>query len=250
MTNPYAPPGQDDGGYLPPHAVGALGPPQRWEVGEVCRLGWEVVKREPLLVVGQLIVFCVPQVFSSVGSVAGAIGVFDPGSWQALSVQGGFTFVSMFFAWFLQVGMVRMTLAAVREQPAPLSLLFSGADRFLTMFGAMLLTGLAVGFGTLLLIVPGIIAYLGLWLAKFYVVDRQQGAIESLQSSWRDSAGNRGDLFVFSLAYFALALVGVCACGIGMIVTLPIAEAALAVIYLRRTGQVQAQVPYPLRAGY
>lgn len=246
MTNPYAPPGQDDGGYLPPNAVGALGPPQPWSVGEVCRLGWEVVKREPLLIVGQMIVFFIPQVLSSVGSVAGAVGVFEPGSWPALAVQGGFTFVSMFFAWYLAVGMVRMTLAAVREQPAPLSLLFSGADRFLSMFGAMLLTGLVVGFGTVLLIVPGVIAYLGLWLGKFYVVDRQQGAIESLQSSWRDTAGNKGDLFVFMLAYFALAFVGMCACGIGMLVTLPIAEAALTVIYLRRTGQVLA--PQPVRA--
>lgn len=245
MTNPYAPPGQDDGGYLPPTAVGALGPPQPWQVGEVCRIGWEVIKREPMLIVAQLIAFLVPNSLGSITGVAEAVGVLEAGSAPALALQGVFTLVSVFLGWFLQVGMVRMFLAAVREQPAPLSLLFSGADRFLTMFGAMFLTGFAVGIGTLLLIVPGVIAYLGLWLGKFYVVDREQGAIEALQSSWRDTDGNRLDLFVFACAYFALVVVGFCLCGIGILVTLPLAEAALTVIYLRRTGQAQ-----PVRTGY
>ena len=245
MTNPYAPPGHDDGGYPTP-AVGALGPPQPWQVGEVCRIGWEVIKREPMLIVAQLIVFIVPQTFGSVTAVVEAMGVLEPESVAALLLQLTFTLISVCIGWFLQVGAVRMFLAAVREQPAPLSLLFSGGDRFVTMFGALFLSGFAVGVGTLLLVVPGVIAYLGLWLGKFYVVDRQQGAVESLKSSWRDTDGNRLDLFVFLLAYFGLSLVGFCMCGIGILVTLPIAEAALTVIYLRRTGQARA----PARMGY
>ena len=246
MTNPYAPPGQHDAGYLPPPAVAALGPPEPWQVGEVCRIGWEVVKREPMLIVAQLIVFFVPNSLSSITGVAEAAGVLEAGSAPAVGLQLAFTLVSVLLSWYLQVGMVRMFLAAVREQPAPMSLLFSGADRLLTMFGAMFLTGLAVGVGTILLIVPGIIVYLGLWLGKFYVVDREQGAVDALQSSWRDTAGNRLDLFVFACAYFALLFAGFCLCGVGVLVTLPVAEAALTVIYLRRTGQA----PRPLRMGY
>jgi len=162
MTNPYAPPGHGDGGYLPPPAVGALGPPQPWQVGEVCRIGWEVVKREPMLIVAQLIVLFVPNTLSSISGIAEAAGVLEAGSWPALTLQLVFTFVSAFLGFFLQVGMVRLFLAAVREQPAPLSLLFSGGDRSFPMIGAMALTGLVVGVGTVLLIVPGIIAYLGL----------------------------------------------------------------------------------------
>lgn len=245
MTNPYAPPVRDDGGYPAP-AVGALGPPQPWQIGEVFRIGWEVIKREPLLIVAQLIVFVIPNSLGSISTVIEAVGVLEAGSVAALLLRAGFTLVSVVISWYLQVGMLRMFLAAVRGQSAPLSLLFSGADRFVTMFGAMLLTGLAVGFGSILLIVPGVIAYLGLWLGKFYVVDRQQGAIESLKSSWRDTDGNRLDLFVFALAYTALSCVGLCLCGIGILVTLPVAEAALTVIYLRRTGQA----PLPARVGY
>jgi uncharacterized membrane protein len=195
-----------------------------------------------MLIVVQLITFFVPNTLSSIGGIAEAAGVLEAGSLPALVLQLVFTFVSAFLGIFLQVGMVRMFLAAVRERPAPLSLLFSGGDRFLPMFGAMMLTGLVVGVGTVLLVVPGVIAYLGLWLGKFYVVDRQQGAIESLQSSWRDTDGNRLDLFVFALVYFALILAGFCLCGVGILVTLPIAEAALAVIYLRRTGQAPSSV--------
>lgn len=242
MTNPYAPPGHGDGGYLPPPAVGALGPPQPWQVGEVCRIGWEVVKREPMLIVAELIVFFVPNTLSSIAGIAEAAGVLEAGSTPALIVQVALSLVSVFLAWFLQVGMVRMFLAAVRGQPATLSLLFSGTDRLLTMFGAMFLTGLACGLGFILLIVPSVIAYLGLWLGKFFVVDRQQGAIESLQSSWRVTDGNRLDLFVFGLVYFVLILGGFCLCGVGILVTLPIAEAALTVIYLRRSGQAPPSV--------
>jgi len=246
MTNPYAPPGHDDGGYPAP-AVGALGPPQPWQVGEVVRIGWEVLKREPMLIVAQLIVFAIPNSFSSITAVIEALGVLEADSVPALALRAVFTLVSVMIGWFLQVGFLRMFLAAVREQPAPLSLLFSGADRFWTMFGAQFLSGLAVGVGIVLLVVPGVIAGLGLWLGKFYVIDRQQGAVEALKSSWRDTDGNRLDLFVFGIVYFALTLAGLCLCGIGILVTLPIVEAALTVIYLRRTGQA---APLPARVGY
>ncbi|HEU5072520.1 MAG TPA: hypothetical protein VFU02_00065, partial [Polyangiaceae bacterium] len=104
MTNPYAPPGQDDGGYLPPPAAGALGPPQPWQVGEVCRIGWEVVKREPMLIVAQLIVFFIPNSLGSITGVAEAVGVLEEGSVPALALQAAFTLVSVFLGWFLQVG--------------------------------------------------------------------------------------------------------------------------------------------------
>ena len=51
MANPYAPPGFDDGGFIPPGGSGSSGAPQPWEIGEVLKISWEIIKRQPILVV-------------------------------------------------------------------------------------------------------------------------------------------------------------------------------------------------------
>lgn len=82
------------------------------------------------------------------------------------------------------------------------------------------------------------------YLANFFIIDRQAGAIESLQLSWRFMAGNR--LTVFGLT-FVFGLVGgllaCCTLGLGSIVVTPFFFLMSAVSYMLATGQRGAIAP-------
>lgn len=236
MTNPYAPPGQHDAGYMP-YGAQAQGAPLPWQLEEVVRHGWETVKREPILIVAQLVVLIVPNVFSRAPDVLKVLNIFEQDNPILLLVTGVMAVFGALVGWYLQVGQVRLFLAATRSQPVRFEVLFSGIDRFLPFAGMAILSGLAIGFGFLLLIVPGVILAVGFSLSKYYVIDQQKGSLESLQASWEATRGNRGDIFVFMLVYAALLIGGFCAGCVGILVTIPLAEVALAAIYMRRTGE-------------
>jgi uncharacterized membrane protein len=114
--------------------------------------------------------------------------------------------------------------------------LFSGGGHFLSLLVVVVITLLAAALGGLLLIVPGVILYLGLVFAQFYVVDQNMGPIDALKASWEVTKGQRGQLFVFSLAAGLLAIAGYVAWCIGAFATIPLAMVAVATVYTRLSG--------------
>src|SRR5262249_31353138 len=104
------------------------------------------------------------------------------------------------------------------------------------------IVGLAVGLGTVLLIVPGVILALGLCMTTPLIVDRNLGPIDALGESWKLTEGNRVSLFIFGLIAIGLMIAGICACGLGWLIVMPILYVAWMYIYLRLSGQPVAQV--------
>jgi uncharacterized membrane protein len=94
-----------------------------------------------------------------------------------------------------------------------------------------------VGLGLLLLIVPGIIVGIGFSMALPLIVDRNLGPIDALTESWKLTEGNRVNIFIFGLIAFGLAIAGMCACGLGLLLVAPVGWIAYLYIYLRLTGQ-------------
>ena len=141
---------------------------------------------------------------------------------------------------FFQVGFLRMCLDASRGQAPKLGTLLLGGDCFLAMLALDLLMGLAVGGGTLLFIVPGVILALGLFLAQFYLVDpligRRMPVFESLRASWSATKGQKGALFGIALRCLGIMLLGFLACCIGIVPAMPLAYLIAAVVYTRLSG--------------
>jgi len=109
---------------------------------------------------------------------------------------------------------------------------------FWRYLGAAILTWLIVTVGFLLLIVPGVIAALGLYFASYFVIDRGAGPINALKQSWHMTKGHKWQLFLFSLVLIGLNLLGLLALVIGIFVTVPITW--LAVTHAYRTLASQA----------
>jgi uncharacterized membrane protein len=137
---------------------------------------------------------------------------------------------------FLQIGLYRSTLAVTAGQPIDIGRVFSAEGAGPYLLGSVLY-GLMVGVGTLLCIVPGIaLAFFGFFW-PYFVLDGQQDAVTAIKSSFRLVNGNLGQMIPFAILAFLLYAVGFVICGIGVLVTAPIALLAVAYAYRSMTGQ-------------
>lgn len=108
-----------------------------------------------------------------------------------------------------------------------LNLLFKGFDRFVDTLVAGLLLSLAVGVGTILLIVPGIIVGCGLAMTFFIMVDDPDiSGIDALQQSWNMMRGHKWNLFCLWFRFIGWFLLCLLTCGIGFIFLEPYIVAA------------------------
>ena len=95
------------------------------------------------------------------------------------------------------------------------STIFAGGERrrFLAFFGQAILVGLAVGFGFLLLIVPGLIFTARWAAAPAYLIAERQGVIDAMGSSWDMVRGNTTPvvlaILIVALLFVVLMVAGV-----------------------------------------
>lgn len=161
---------------------------------------------------------------------------------SALAIGIGFMFfvivlVIGVIVWCLQTlvsgGTTIFWLRHVRGQQASLNHCTRVTAFFVPLLLTGLLQGLAVFGGFLLLIIPGVIVFLGLSLVTYVVVDKNLGYVDALKASWRITDGHKLDLFIFFFLCGLLNLGGFLMCCVGMIGTNAITTGALAIVYDR-----------------
>jgi uncharacterized membrane protein len=143
---------------------------------------------------------------------------------------------------FVMAGIMNFSLKVARGAPYAFGDLFGGAPFFVSVLVANFISGLAVAIGMVFLIVPGVILMLGLSMTLPLVIDRGLGPIEALQESWKLTDGQKANIFIFGLIAFGLCIAGACACGVGLLLVLPILYIAHMYIYLKLTGQPVAAI--------
>ena len=110
---------------------------------------------------------------------------------------------------------------------ADFNLLFKGFDNFVQTLVAGLLYSIIVSIGMCLLIVPGIIAALGLSMTFFIMIDNPGiSGVDALQASWRMMQGHKMDLLCLFLRFFGWWLLSVITFGIGFLWLYPYIVAA------------------------
>jgi hypothetical protein len=104
----------------------------------------------------------------------------------------------------IQVVLTQLTVAAItygsfqflRGQPVGIGdALSRGLSLILPVLGVAILAGLAIGIGFILLVVPGIIVYVMLWVAIPAAVVERPGVVESLKRSVALTKGYRWQVF-------------------------------------------------------
>gem|GEM_PF-4787363 len=195
-------------------------------VGMLLQRSFQVTFQQPgvffsigLLIHAPLILF---TLFAYQPIDAGEIGLGQ----VVLLVVASITYV---FLLPLQAGaMVYGVLQQLRGEPVTLGECLGAAlGRFGSLLGAAILTGLAVMFGLLACIIPGVVIALGLFVVSpIIMVERHLGVVDALKRSWELTNYHKGTIFVFSL------VVGILNNILGQIQSRVAIPLAVAVIFL------------------
>ena len=214
---------------------------QTISIGECITFGWETFKKRPWILIGA---FLLVAVISAIPGILGPHPEIDPDgqiipqpptTWGLIT-----TLASIVVSFFVGLGLTNFALRAHDDiASVQISDLWNPAP-FWRFVGAEILAGLIIAAGFVLLVVPGIIASVGLGFVPFLIVDRPVGPIDALKESWRITKGHKWQLFLLGLVLVALNFVGVLLLVVGVFVTIPISLLAFVHAYRTLAGRAGA----------
>jgi uncharacterized membrane protein len=223
------------GGYgVPPGGA----PEERWSVGNALAYGWRKFAENlgPIFVLS-LILFVGVVVFGIAGAIVqSALASSESGLWAQQSASAVFSLLNFFISTLLGGLVVRGALALTEGRRPEIGSILGRID-----IGQLLLLAIisavitAVGF--LLCIIPGLVAMLFFYFATYFLVDRRLSAVDSLKASVNLVRGRLGDTLLWAIVAVIVSAIGLCLCGVGLLITYPLAIIATAYSYKRFTGQ-------------
>jgi len=154
------------------------------------------------------------------------------------AVAGIIPLVPILIAGPLGIGICLFYLKFVRDGQPEISVLFDGFQQFAQGLVAALLIGIIVCIGAIFLIVPGIIAALGL-SQTFFIIAENPGisATDAMQESWDMMKGHKLQLFLLQLSFLPWALLSVFTLFIGLLWLIPYIYVSYTNFYLEVSGQ-------------
>ena len=180
---------------------------------EILSRSWDALHSKWLLAIGILLLH------SLVNGVVGTVG-FGLGT---LALGGAFSF-----------GMSRTMVLIYRGHTPKVETYFDGFKHYLPTLVAFLLVSVIALVGFVLLIIPGIIAAIGL-SQTFYVLQDQPelGAEGAIRESWRLTwtNGHMWKVFFMGILIFFVTLGGLLALGVGLLLTAPLGSVMAGGLY-------------------
>jgi uncharacterized membrane protein len=134
------------------------------------------------------------------------------------------------------MGLQWAALRQVAGQRAEVNDLAYGFNQFPQAVMLCLTMGVLIGVGTVLLIVPGILAATLLQFPYLLAIDRKLDFWSAIQESFATSQRHFGTLLGFFLLQFCLLIGGALLCGVGLLVAVPVVYAATAAAYVDLFG--------------
>lgn len=131
----------------------------------------------------------------------------------------------------IQVGVNRAILGMIAGRTPTVEMMFGGFDRFAQAFLAQLVVAILVGIGVVLLIVPGIILAIMWMFVNLVLAETELDFWEAMKRSADLTAGYRWNLFFLCLANVVVCILGLLACGLGILVAYPVVYTSVALAY-------------------
>lgn len=136
----------------------------------------------------------------------------------------------------IEVGKCRyFTISTMKGDNAGFGELFGNFKngRYLNTVKIQFLRKLYEGLWSLLLVIPGIIKHYEYYMIPYLVAEYpEMDSSEAFRLSREMMEGNKLDTFILELSFLGWYLLGLLACGVGMIFVDPYREAALGELYL------------------
>jgi uncharacterized membrane protein len=168
---------------------------------------------------------------STTGSID-ATGSTNPGALGLNLVINVMTsIVTNGFYFIVIAGMANMAVMQLRGQTIGVGDFFRPFQRF----GSVLATGMLVSLATVLgyaaCIVPGVYLTGALVFSTLIAYDQNVGPVEALRRSFDATRGHAWMLFLLVFLLGIVSGLGLCACGVGLLFTLPIYAVGLGMHY-------------------
>jgi uncharacterized membrane protein len=200
-------------------------------IGDCIKFGWETFKKRPWILIGALLlvglVYAIPGLLSPHPEVVE--GQPPPPPTAFSMVMGLVSFAVSILA---SLGLTSFALRAHDNiETVTIGDLWN-PEPVWRYLGTYLLVLLIVIAGFVLLVIPGIIASLGLAFATYLVIDRGMQPVASIKESWRITTGNKWRVFLLGLALTGVNIVGALALVVGLLVSVPVT--LLAVVHAYR----------------
>lgn len=213
-----------------------------WDIGQVFAQAIDIFKEKAgPIIVGFLIVWMANIVVSLPGHVLSQglpillLQLDEDAAPLAMILVGFlqmvFGLLSAMVRVYMGLGLTRYLLKIVRNEDASIQDFASSGSLFFRGFVASMLVGIAVSFGTLACIVPGVILAMMFFVWEYVLVDQDVGPIEALQESVRLTEGERVPLSLFAVLCVFFNFAGLFACVVGLLVTIPVSTIAVLIIY-------------------
>ena len=115
---------------------------------------------------------------------------------------------------------------------------------------AAIIIGILTSIGSMLCIIPGLIVGIFAQFAIPFIIDRSQGAIDGLKSSFTTVQSNFVNALLAWLVQAAVILVGLVVCGVGILVGGPVAALIGVYAYRKLSGGQVVALEQPGGGGY
>jgi uncharacterized membrane protein len=137
---------------------------------------------------------------------------------------------------FLSGGMMRMAINQTRTGKVEFSELFSAGDVIVNLLIAVVITYILTAIGLVLCIIPGLILMALLAMTTPLIVDARKSGIEAIGESINLVKPHLGGMIVLGIVLVLIVGVSAIPCGLGLLVSYPLAFTAIALVYRDLTG--------------
>jgi hypothetical protein len=222
----------------PAKAAGSATDDYELDLGDCITRAWALLKNDFWPVVGcsALVLFALVGVNQLFGLITNPI-VNEMVATRKISVHGilivlGVTIISAPVSTIFMAGLFKYYLKLIRGEPAGVSDAFSG---FGPRTGQLILLSLVqmilLMIGYMLCVIPGIYLSAAWYFALPLVIDRGLNFWPAMELSRRMVSKHWFIVFAAMLVFGLVAMLGVIACGIGILATMPIGMIALMYAY-------------------
>jgi uncharacterized membrane protein len=195
------------------------------KIGDYFSRGWEIFKQYAwgfilfTFLIGALsvIVSILPSPLGSGGSDGGSIGLGN--------------IVLFFIGPILGVGSYFVAFQIARNRPYGFGDFFNGFNKFLPIFLTYFVSAILIGFGFILLILPGIYLAVAYMFAQLFVIDKNLEFWSAMETSRKLVTKKWFSFFGLVLLLGLLNILGAILLGIGLLVTIPLSSCVVAAAY-------------------
>ncbi len=131
----------------------------------------------------------------------------------------------------ISVGINRAILGMIAGKPPTVGMMFEGFDRFGPAFLATLVVAVLVAIGMVFLIVPGVILSIMWMFVNLVLAETELDFWPAMQASAELAAGYWWELFCLMLACFVVAILGLLAFCVGILIAQPVILTSIALAY-------------------